>query len=99
MEKKVNKNERAKMVLAMEFIARQINDEDVFDGWLMGGVADGDLDYGEWDISKVDDYYLEDEHFEDLMSCFLRRMVGAWNSGALYCDGICCKEKEDYKRE
>ena len=23
------------MVLAMEYIARQINDEDVFEGWLM----------------------------------------------------------------
>ena len=93
----MEKIERAKMVLAMEYIARQINDEEVFEGWLINGVADGDLDCGEWDISKVDEYYLEDENFKDLMSCFLRRMVGAWNSGGLYCDGIVCKDKEDYK--
>lgn len=96
---KVNKNERAKMVLAMEFIAKQINDEEVFMGWLMNGVADGDLDYGEWDIDEVDEYYLEDEHFKDLMSCFLRRMIGAWNSGGLYCNGVVSKDKEDYKHE
>lgn len=94
MSIRINQVERAKMVLAMEFIARQINDEEVFMGWLMNGVADGDLDYGEWEISKVDDYYLEDENFKDLMSCFLRRMVGAWNSGGLYCDGVVSKDKE-----
>ena len=41
------KEERVKMVKAMEFICRQINDEDVFMGWLMNGVADGDIEYGD----------------------------------------------------
>ena len=39
----MNRLERAKMVKAMEFIARQINDENVFEGWLMEGVADEDI--------------------------------------------------------
>ena len=93
----MNVNERKKMVLAMEYIARQINDEDVLMGWLMGGVADGDIPYGSTDVDDVDEYYIEDKNFEDLMSCFLRRMAGAWNSGGLYCDKIVCKDKTDYE--
>lgn len=92
----MNKIERAKMVLAMEFIARQINDEDVFDGWLMCGVADGDIKYGSIDVSDVDEDYLEDDTFRDLMSCFLRRMKDAYNSGGLYCDNVVCRDKNDY---
>ena len=87
---------RSKMILAMEFIARQINDEDVFDRWLMCGVADGDIEYGSFNISDVDEGYLEDDTFEDVMSCFLRCMKGAYNSGGLYCSGIVCKDKNDY---
>lgn len=86
--------ERKKMVLAMEFIARQINNEEVFEGWLMCGVADGDLEYGEWDVDNVDDYYIEDGPFKDLMSCFLRRMSGAYRSGGLYCDKVVSESKE-----
>ena len=37
------RNERAELVLAMEKIARCINNEDIFMGWLMAGVADGDI--------------------------------------------------------
>ena len=84
----MNKPERAKMVLAMEYIARQINDENVFDGWLMGGVADGDIPYGCIDVEQVDEWYLEDNNFRDLMLCFLCRMAGAYRSGGLYCDKI-----------
>ena len=91
----MNKIERAKMVLAMEYIARQINDDNVFEGWLMCGVADGDLKYGEWDTEVVDEWYLEDKNFKDLMSCFLRRMAGAYKSGGLYCDDVVSKYKEN----
>lgn len=89
--------ERAKMVVCMEYIARQINDEDVFDGWLMGGVADGDIPYGDLDYGKIDEWYTSDENFKYLMSCFLRRMVGAYRSGGLYCGGVVsdCKTMED----
>ena len=39
---KKNMEERAKMVEAMEYIARQVNNEDIFMRWLRSGVADGD---------------------------------------------------------
>ena len=84
----MNKPERAKMILAMEYIARQLNDEDILDDWLMCGVADGDIPYGCMDIDKVDEWYLNDNNFKDLMSCFLRRMVRAYKSGGLYCDKV-----------
>lgn len=88
--------ERIKMVKAMEFICRQINDEEVFMGWLMCGVADGDIPYGELKLPKVgceelDEayYYAEDEStFADLMACFLRRMTAAAKSGGLYCGDV-----------
>lgn len=83
-----NKLEREKMVLAMEYICRQINNEDVFVGWLFSGVADGDINYGELNPDNVDlEYYIEDDNFTELMDCFLRRMYRAYKSGGLYCDG------------
>lgn len=85
---------RAKMVLAMEYIARQINDEDVFDRWLMMGVADGDIPYGSTDIADVDECYLEDGTFKDLMAEFLRVMRGAARSGGLYCGGVVDSSEE-----
>ena len=90
----MNANERIKMVKAMEFIARQINDEMVFDGWLLGGVADGDIEYGDLNEPTEEDrenlgYYIDDSNFRDLMGCFLRRMAKAYKSGGLYCDGVC----------
>ncbi len=83
---------RKKMVVCMEFIARAINDEDVFEGWLMGGVADGDISRGSLDLGEVDDYYIQDDNFRDLMDCFLRRMASAKKSGGLYIDDIVTKE-------
>lgn len=87
----MDKIERVKMVKAMEFIARQINDEGVFDGWLSNGVADGDIEYGDLIATEEDaenlEYYIRDEDFPELMACFLRRMEGAKRSGGLYCDG------------
>ena len=88
----LQKVERQKMVLAMEYICRQLNDEEVLEGWLMNGVADGDFEFGEWDFTKVEDCYIEDNNFRDLMDCFLRRMSGARRSGGLMCDGIVTEE-------
>lgn len=90
--------ERAKMVSCMEFIARQINDEDVLDTWLMCGIPDGDIEYGNLDYVDIDDYYLDDNNFENLMSTFLVCMKGAYNSGGLYCGEIVSKDKNDYKK-
>ena len=39
-----NKIERTKAVLAMEYIARQINDEEIFDIWLTYGPGDGEIE-------------------------------------------------------
>ena len=89
--------ERAKMVMAMEYIARQINNEDVFETWLMCGVADGDIKYGDFDISNIDDYYLDDNTFRGLMSTFLVCMKEAFRDGGLYCGDIVSKDKNDYK--
>lgn len=90
-------NERAKMVACMEYIARQINDEDVLDMWLMCGVADSDIEYGNLDISEIDDYYLDDVNFKNLMSTFLVCMNNAFEDGGLYCGGVVSKDKSDYK--
>lgn len=78
------------MVKAMEFIARQVNDEEVFEKWLMCGVADEDIPYADFDPSTMsdDDWYIQDDNFKDVMDCFLRTMVRAKKSGGLYCGGI-----------
>ena len=87
--------ERAEMVKAMETIARCINDEDVFFGWLICGVADGDIN-GDTTLEDIEEMgYTDDGTFKDLMSCFLRRMAGAYHNGGLYCDGIVSDSKED----
>ena len=75
----MDKVERIKMVKAMEYIARQINDEEVLENWFVNGVAEGDDDM---------EYYIEDVDFADLMHTFLRIMSKARKSGGLYCDGI-----------
>lgn len=91
----MNKIERIKLVKAMEFIARQVNDEEVFEEWLLDGVADGDIEYGSLDVGIEDienlDYYLEDEHFAYLMELFLGLMKNAKRSGGLYCDDVTSK--------
>ena len=88
--------ERVSMVKAMEFICRQINDQDVFDEWLLDGVADGDIVYG--DLGANDEYldcYVNDKTFSVLLSCFLRCMSAANKSGGLYCDGVVGENDED----
>lgn len=95
--------ERAKMVVAMEYIARQINDETVFAPWLSTGVADGDIEYGELDIDKIDEsdleYYIRDDNFCDLMTDFLECMKEAWKNGGLYCGMVTSKDLSDFRKE
>lgn len=93
----MNEITRKKMVVCMEFIARQINDEDVFNSWLMCGVADGDIPRGSLDIEEVDECYIEDDNFRDLMDCFLRRMYYARKSGGLYVDDVVTTEGKCHK--
>lgn len=95
----MKREERIKMVKAMEFIARQLNDEGIFEAWLVDGVADGDIEYGDLSAEAGEDmdYYLEDQHFSDLMETFLGCMRAAKRSGGLYCDrvvsGVDCSAK------
>ena len=94
----MNTTERIKMVKAMEFITRQINDEGVFEGWLIGGVADGDIKYGDLEVRDEDRedlaVYIEDESFADLMHTFLYVMKNASRSGGLCCDKMVDKEEQ-----
>lgn len=88
----MNAEERIKMVKAMEYITRQINDEEVFEIWMISGVADGDIEYGDLTVKARDEdefgTYIEDEDFADLMQTFLLVMREAYKSGGLYCDGV-----------
>ena len=96
----MNKVERIKMVKAMEFIARNLNDEEIFETWLMVGVADGDIPYGSLTVETDDlenlETYIEDEQFADMMDTFLNMMQRAVKSGGLYCDKIVSKAGIDY---
>lgn len=85
----MNRSERIKMVKAMEYIVRQVNDESlVIDYWLSLGVADGDIPYGDLEVREDDDeYYIEDDNFKDLMRVFVNIMSKCKNGG-LYCDGV-----------
>lgn len=90
----INRSERLKMVRAMEFVTRQINDEMVFENWLMFGVADGDIDGSESDAEL--EYYIEDnDTFAELMDVFLYVMSKAYKSGGLYCDGVVSKTNDN----
>lgn len=88
----MDKTKRIKMVKAMEFIVRNMNDESSFTRWLSLGVADGDIEYGDLDVTLSDlenlECYVEDENFKDLMGLFLRMMFDAIEDGGLYCDGV-----------
>ena len=93
---KPNAIERIKLVKTMEYLARQINDEDVFETWLTLGVADGDIPYGDLTVQPTDEaelypYFENDEDFANLMDLFFRVMSSAKKSGGLYCNGIVSK--------
>lgn len=93
----MNAKERKTMVMCMEFIARNINDEEIFMAWLEEGVADGDIFYDEIidNIEEtrngVDEYYLEDDNFQYLMDTFMKLIRAAYKSGGLYCDRVSTK--------
>lgn len=89
----MNKIERVKMLKAMEFIARQINDERIFESWLSIGIADGDIPYGNFstDTYSVEDleYYCESDNFADIMGAFLYCMHRVYiTDSGLYCDEV-----------
>ena len=76
------KKEKTLMVKLMEFAARNIEDEDIFDSWLMCGVADSDIAYGDFDPTDESlDYYIEDENYQELIELFLRLVDRAHRNG------------------
>lgn len=89
----MNKDTRKKMLVAMDFIARQMNNEGYIDLWFMYGVPDGMLD-GSLDINLIDDddVMLYDDNFAEMMEVFLKCMKKSFANGGLYCDGIISKE-------
>lgn len=82
----MNKELRINLVKAMELIARTVNDESVFEGWLMRGVADGDINENTTDEEL--ECYIDDTTFSELMGTFLRLMSRAKRCGGLYADGL-----------
>lgn len=80
---------RAKVVRMLDDIAHLVNDERVFEYWLLYGVADGDIDDHTTDEEL--EYYCEDSTFAELLEDFLYLMTKAKKSGGLYCDGITSK--------
>lgn len=102
----MNNKVRANMVIAMNRVIECLNDEDLLGVWLMNGVADGDISPNTTS-DEVDEYYLRDENFAELMALFMRMMRYALNdtdafsqndldngNELLYCDGIVSKRKE-----
>lgn len=81
--KKSEKIDRQKMVVAMEYIARHINSELTFDYWLTLGVPDGEIEYGDFDYEKIDEFYIENETYKELLDDFLYVMKEAYKSGGL----------------
>lgn len=84
--------DRITIVRAMETIARCVNDETVFETWLVSGVPDGEIDDDTTDEEL--EYFAEDENFADLMDTFLVLMRSAYRSGGLYFDGVVSRRSE-----
>lgn len=86
---------QAKMIIEMDDIARCINDENIVESWMMGGVPDGDIPYKNTismeDINEVAEMY-DEYDFRVFIGCFLRCMKSAGKDG-LYLDGVIADNK------
>lgn len=62
--------QRGMNVIAMDRLIRElIDDEFLFESWLICGVADGDIDKcTAWD--DVDEYYIRDKNYNQLCELF-----------------------------
>ncbi|MBR4189065.1 MAG: hypothetical protein IKQ55_03800 [Kiritimatiellae bacterium] len=82
---------RARLVKAMELVARCVNDEDDFSLWLEAGVADGDITEKTTLEEVAALGYCEDKAFAFVLATFARVMEAATvagSRGAFYADGI-----------
>ena len=81
---------QAKMIIEMDDIARCINDENIVESWMMGGVPDGDIPYKNTismeDLDAISEMY-DEYDFKMFVGCFLRCMKSAGKDG-LYLDGV-----------
>jgi hypothetical protein len=82
----MDKAQRIAVIRAMELLARQVNDEELFEEWLVYGVADGDIDENTTDAEL--EYYTDDDTFAELMGTFTNLMRKAHKNGGLYCDRV-----------
>ena len=86
---------QAKMIIEMDDIARCINDENIVESWMMGGVPDGDIPYKNTismeDLDAISEMY-DEYDFKMFVGCFLRCMKSAGKDG-LYLDGVIADNK------
>lgn len=94
---KMTRYDRGRTVIAMDRMARCVNDEDLFLSWLMLGVADGDITADTKPDDSDLDCYCVDECFKDLLTLFNRLMHHAWLDGGLYDSGICGMDKSEWR--
>ncbi len=74
--------ERVKLLRAMETIARCVNDEDVFELWIIHGIPDGEIKENTTDEDL--EWLAEDEDsMLDIMDTFVKLMKNAYRSGGL----------------
>lgn len=79
--------QRQKMIVAIDYIANHINDEDLQFGWWTYGVPN-DMLKGSLDPTLIDpDDYMINDGFKEMMTRFLRYMIAAYNDGGLECGG------------
>lgn len=77
-----------KEIRAMDTLARCINDEEIFEIWLMLGVADGDCEYYD-DIELYEEYYEDnEENFKELVELFRNLMKDSEEDGLYIGDVV-----------
>lgn len=95
-----NLRERKTMLACMEFISRCVNDEELFyETWMLNGMPDGEINTENLlkDFTKesdsIEDFYVTEETFEEIMTCFLYEMHKAYlDKSGLYCDSCLSRE-------
>ncbi len=86
-------SEKKAIILCMEILARNINNEDIFESWLLCGIPDGDIPYENAvdSIAKIADEFIDDydllltepNWYCDLTQLFLKLMRKASADGGL----------------
>lgn len=90
--------ERKKLLVAMEYIMRNLNDEDDFSSWLCYGVPDCDIPYGNFNTNYVHDFYVSDEEcFKTIVGTFIETIKYMEYDG-ITCGGITSPSKKEYKK-